>query len=472
MNEVMSEQRLGVPARLVAVVALGVVLNPLNSTMIAIALVGLQEEFQVGVATSSWLISGFYLAASIGQPLMGRFVDLFGARRLFIGGLALLCLVSVLAAAAPGFWWLVALRVLQGIGSSTAFPAAIVLIRETARRTSDRPPAGALAGLTVSASMTAVLGPALGGLLITLAGWRAIFLVNLPLTLIGIVLALRILPHDARPEPRQRKSFREVLRLIDVPGIVLFGGTVAAFLVFLLSAASTPRWWLLPLCVLLTIGLVWRELRAATPFLDVRGIAANRALASVLGQQGGVNLVFYCLAFGLPMWLETVRGFDPGLVGLLVLPLTLSGVLAAPLATRLIKRRGSRAALLLGTAVLLAATFQLQFLGDATPIAFFVLIVVLLGIPNGFNNIGLQTALYEASPPERAGSIGGLFQLFRYLGAIGATSVLAVVFETNLSSDGLHNVGIVMTVVAVAMLVLAVSVRRIHGGSSDSQQHG
>lgn len=465
----MSEQRRsGVPRSLVAVVALGVVLNPLNSTMIAIALVRLQQEFHVGVATSSWLVSGFYLAASIGQPLMGRFVDLFGARRLFVGGLALLCVVSVLATAAPGFWWLVALRVLQGIGSSTAFPAAIVLIRESARRISDQPPAGALAGLTVSASMTAVLGPALGGLLITLAGWRAIFLVNLPLTVIGMVAALRVLPRDPRPD--QRKTLREVLKLIDVPGIVLFGGTVATFLVFLLSAASTPRWWLLPLCALLTIGLVWRELRAATPFLDVRGIAGNRALASVLGQQGGVNLVFYCLAFGLPMWLETVRGFDPGVVGLLVLPLTLSGVLAAPLATRLIRRRGSRAALLLGTAVLLAATFQLQFVGDATPIALLVLVVVLLGIPNGFSNIGLQTALYEASPPDRAGATGGLFQLFRYLGAIGATSVLALVFETNLSSDGLHNVGVVMTVMAVAMLALAVSVRRVHTGSSDSQQ--
>jgi MFS family permease len=463
-------ERLGVPARLVAVVALGVVLNPLNSTMIAIALVGLQHEFEVGVATSSWLISGFYLAASIGQPLMGRFVDLFGARRLFIGGLALQCVVSVLATAAPGFWWLVAMRVLQGIGSSTAFPAALVLIRETARKLSDKPPAGALAALTVSASMTAVLGPALGGLLMTLAGWRAIFLVNLPLTLIGMAAALRVLPRD--PKPERRSSFGQVVKLIDVPGIVLFGGTVATFLVFLLSAAVNPRWWLLPLGAALAIGLVWRELRAATPFLDVRGIAANRALASVLGQQGGVNLVFYCLAFGLPMWLETVRGFDPGAVGLLVLPLTLSGVLVAPLATRLIRRRGSRAVLLLGTAILLAATFQLQFVGDATPIALVVLVVVLLGFPNGFNNIGLQTALYDASPPDRAGSTGGLFQLFRYLGAIGATTVLALVFETNLSSDGLHDVGVVMIVVAVAMLGLTFGVRQIHSGSSDSQQRG
>ncbi|GAB3431865.1 MFS transporter [Flindersiella endophytica] len=468
----MSEQRLGVPARLVAVVALGVVLNPLNSTMIAIALVGLQHEFEVGVATSSWLVSGFYLAASIGQPLMGRFVDLFGARRLFIGGLALQCLVSGLAAFAPGFWWLVALRVLQGIGSSTAFPAALVLIRETARKLSDKPPAGALAALTVSASMTAVLGPALGGLLMTLAGWRAIFLVNLPLTLIGMALALRFLPRDPAPAAESRNSFGQIIRLIDVPGIVLFGGAVATFLVFLLSAARDPRWWLLPLGAVLAIGLVWRELRTATPFLDVRGIAANRALASVLGQQGGVNLVFYCLAFGLPMWLETVRGFDPGAVGLLVLPLTLSGVLVAPLATRLIRRWGSRAVLLLGTAVLLAATFLLQFVGDATPIALVVLIVVVLGFPNGFNNIGLQTALYDASPPDRAGSTGGLFQLFRYLGAIGATTVLALVFETNLSSDGLHDVGVVMIVMAVAMLGLALSVRRIHAGSSDSQQRG
>lgn len=463
----MSAERLGVPARLVAVLILGAVLNPLNSTMIAIALVSLQHAFEVGVATSSWLVSSFYLAASIGQPLMGRFVDLFGARRLFVGGLLVQFVAFGLAAVAPGFWWLVALRVLQGIGSSTAYPAALVLIRAAATRHGDssgKPPTGALAALTMSASTTAMLGPALGGMLVMLAGWRAIFLVNLPIILVGVVLALRILPAN-HTERSSRTSWRGVLRAVDVPGVVLFGTTVALLLVFLLSVADRPYWWLLPVCVALAGALIWWEWRTPEPFIDVRGLVASPALASVLAGQGGVQLVFYCMAFGLPIWLQSVRGYDPGTTGLLVLPLTLTGVLVTPLAARFIRRYGSRRALLVAAVVLAVATLQVQFFSVGTAIWLLVLAIVVLGVPNGFNNISLQTALYDASPPERAGSVGGLFQLFRYLGAMGAMSVLGLLFERDLTDAGLHRVGVVMTVVAVAVLGLAIAARGLRARS-------
>lgn len=457
--------RSGVPTRLVAVVALGVVLNPLNSSMIAIALVSLQHAFSVGVATASWLVSGFYLAASIGQPLMGRFVDLFGARRLFVAGLFVVSLASTLAAFAPGFWWLVALRVLLGVGSSTAFPAALVLIRAAARDSGD-PPTSALTAITVFASMTAMLGPALGGILVMLAGWRAIFLVNLPLTLIGIVLALRVLPAGGGQESGSVDGWRGVVRTVDLPGVVLFGTAIASLLIFLLSVAEHPRWWLLPLCLALFAALVWWEWRTPEPFVDVRGILGNPALATVLAGQGGVNLVFYCMVFGLPIWLQSVRHYEAGQVGLIMLPLTLSGILVAPLVTRFIRKYGSRTALVVSGVVLAVATVQLQLFEDVTALWLLVLAIVVLGIPNGFNNISLQTALYDASPPERAGASGGLFQLFRYLGAIGAMSVLGLIFEQDLTSAGLHRVGIVMTVVAVAVLGLAVASRRFQPGST------
>jgi MFS family permease len=112
--------------------------------------------------------------------------------------------------------------------------------------------------------------------------------------------------------------------------------------------------------------------------------------------------------------------------------------------------------------VLVATTLQVQFFSVDTALGLLVLAIVLLGIPNGFNNISLQTALYDASPPERAGSIGGLFQLFRYLGAIGAMSVLALIFEHDLTDAGLHRIGVVMTVLAVGVLGLAVAARRLH----------
>src|SRR4029453_3161981 len=122
--------------------------------MIAVALVTIQRHFEVGVATSTWLLSGFYLSAAVGQPLMGRLVDLFDPRRLFIAGLVLVLLSSVAAPFAPGFWWLVAIRAVQGLGSSAAFPAALVIFRSAAQPPG-RPPAGALAVLGITASSSA-----------------------------------------------------------------------------------------------------------------------------------------------------------------------------------------------------------------------------------------------------------------------------------------------------------------------------
>jgi len=118
-----------VPRRLVGAVVLGTLLNPLNSSMIAVALTRIQRDFHVTVGEVTWLISGFFLAAAIGQPLMGRLADLFGPRRVFLTGLGLVFATGLLAPLVPGFAWLVVVRGLQALGTSAAYPAGLALIR-------------------------------------------------------------------------------------------------------------------------------------------------------------------------------------------------------------------------------------------------------------------------------------------------------------------------------------------------------
>jgi len=182
-----------VPPKVIAPLALGTLLNPLNSSMIAVALISLDREFRVGVGSATWLISGFYLAACVSQPLMGRIADQYGPRRVFLAGLVIAGVAGVAAIAAPGFWWLVGCRVLQAIGTSAAFPAGLALIRRIAGQA---PPAGTLATLGITASASAALGPVLGGLLVAVAGWRGVFAVNIPLSVIGFAMALWWLPRD------------------------------------------------------------------------------------------------------------------------------------------------------------------------------------------------------------------------------------------------------------------------------------
>ncbi|WP_166352717.1 MFS transporter [Phytoactinopolyspora limicola] len=449
----MARDRGGVPNRLLFTLTLGTVLNPLNSSMIAIALVSVQREFEVSIATSTWAASGFYLAAAVGQPLMGRLADRLGARRLFIAGLVLMGVTSALAPLAPTFGWLLAARVAQAVATSAAFPCAHILIRAAATGPARTPPASALATLSVASSASAALGPVLGGLLVAVAGWEAVFLVNVPITLVGIVLAARILPRVAT-NAGPRLGVRE----LDLPGIALTTIALSTLIVLVLSLAEEPHWWLLPVVAAAFALLIWREFAVDEPFMDIRGLVTNRALGVVLVQQGGINLVFYCVFFGLPMWLEHVRGFGPEAVGLLVLPMTVLSIVVIPLTVRAIRRHGPARTLVLGVGLLFLATLAVQVLGDTTPVLVLLGIAVLLGIPNGVNHLGLQTMLYAAAPPDRAGAVAGLFQTFRYLGAISATSVLGVILERDLSSRGMHHVGFVMTGVAAVLLVLTVAI--------------
>jgi len=457
--------------RLIGAVLAGTLLNPLNSSMIAVALVLIQADFRVSVATASWLLSGFSLAAAVAQPLMGRFADLCGPRRVFCTGLLVVGVASALAPLAPAFGWLIACRMLQALGTSAAYPAGLVIIR--AIDPQGQAPAATLAAISITSSVSVALGPVLGGFLAVRAGWPAIFLVNVPITAVGLVLAWRWLPADARPglvtlgpTPAQRAVVRAVLCMADVPGVVLFSGTLVSLLAFLLSLARSPQWPLLLVASIAAALLVRRERGVAEPFFNVRMLAANRPLVGVYAQFAGVNIVFYAIFFSLPLWLERVRGFDSSLAGLLLLPVAGVGVLTTPIAARLISRSGPRPALIAGACLLTVGSLLLLVCNATTPVLVLLAVGVVLGIPNGFNNLGLQAALYEHAPAHHMGAASGQFQTFRYVGAILSTSLLGLAFGTTVTSHGLHLIAYVLACVSGLLLVASITTRpprRIRG---------
>lgn len=188
----------------------------------------------------------------------------------------------------------------------------------------------------------------------------------------------------------------------------------------------------------------------------MRLLGANCRLSAIFAQFVGVTLIYYyVILFGLPLWLQQARGFTPDVTGMLMLPIAGVGVVATPLAARLIARVGPRRPLVIGSALLVAGSLSLLALGAATPVAAIGAIGVVLGVPNGFNNLALQAAVYEAAPPEKTGAIGGLFQTFRYVGAILSTAVLGLVLGPQATSGGVHGLGAVNA--AVSLLLLAAS---------------
>jgi MFS family permease len=442
-----------VPRRVVGALVLGTLLNPLNSSMIAVALVQIQRDFGVDVVDASWLISSFYLTSAVAQPVTGRLADRLGARRVFMAGLVLVGVAGALAPLSPGFGWVVVARVVLALGASACFPAALAILRQVA---GGQPPPRTLAAVSIAGSTSAALGPVLGGALVLVAGWQAVFVVNVLVLAIGLPLALRWLPPDRQ---RLRDLDAPALRrLADLPGIALFGVALSSALALLLSLGRQPTWWLAPVAAVAGVLFVLRELRHDEPIVDLRALVSDRRLIGVYAQYSAVNIVFYGVFFSVPIWLEDARGFSAGEAGLLMLPIAACGVLATPLAARLISRSGIRPALIAGAAALTAGTLLLLTIGDTTPIVVLVLVGAVLGIPNGFNNLGLQSAMYAAAPEDRVGAAAGIFQMSRFVGAVLSTSLIGIVFASGVGTTGLHQIAIVLAI--VSGLVLLGTLRR------------
>lgn len=442
------------------VVALGVLLNPLNSSMISVALLNIGSSFGVGITTVTWLISSFYLAATVGQLLMGKLADLFGPRRVFSTGMALVIISSLLSAWAPSFGWLLVLRILQAFGSTCAFPAGLSIIRSVSRaadRDDGKSSTAALGLISITANVMAAFGPTLGGLLVAHAGWQSIFWINVPVAVLVLILVFRWIPADKRKQPSEEQ--KGVLHMIDLPGIVLFSGMFASLMFFLVTLGKGTQWWLLIIVPVAGALLILRELRTDKPFLDVRMLASNIRLTSVFAQYAGLNIVFYSLFFGLPLWLGQVRGYDPQTAGLLMLPFAGIGVLTTPLAVRMIRRSSYRQPVIIGSIVLVAGTLLLLVLGPHTSVPIILLVAAVIGISNGMNNMGLSTALYSQTKPAETGVASGLFQTFRSVGSIFSTSLLGLIFGGSVTTSGLHIIAVVTAVISACLLAVGCSRR-------------
>jgi MFS family permease len=413
----------------VAALGLGTALNPLNSSMIAVALVVLRADFGLDVATVTWVITAFYLTSAAGQPLMGRLADRFGPRRLFLLGMAVVAVTCALAPFAPNFALLCVARAFMALGTATAYPSAVVMVGALARQakmTYTRP----LGRIQMANTSAAAVGPVVGGLLVSLVGWQALFLVNVPLALAALIIVWRFAPAD---EARERGRATELLRGSDIPGILAFLGALVLMMMALLNVLPDLRWWLLGGGTLLAVLFVWRELRFAPPFLDLRLLGRNRPLLLVYLGFAVFNGVYYLAFFGLPQLLQEAAGHDPGIVGLLMLPLAAISVIATPFAVRAIDRFGVKRVLIAGAGLLVVASGMTWLLTDSLAVPLVLALTALMGVPYCMVNIASTHGMYVSTQQQERGAAAGIFQTFRYLGAITATVLIGVFYGSGVN---------------------------------------
>lgn len=440
--------------RFVTPLFVGAALNPVNSSIIATALVPIARAMRVSVGSTTILVSALYLACTVAQPTAGKLAEEFGPRRVFFAGILLVLLGGVVGGIGQNLTMLITARVLIGIGTSAGYPSAMVLVRRRAESAGlAAPPGGVLGGLAIAGMATAAVGPPVGGVLVGWLGWHSAFLINVPLTLGALAMTARWIPRD-RPAEGPRRA-REVAARVDVLGIVGFAATMTALLVFVMAL---PKVGWAALALVLAVPLVWWELRTPTPFFDIRGLVANGALARTYLRTALTLLGSYTVMYGVTQWLEAARGMSTEGAGLFLLPM---GAMSAFVSWPLSRRNLVRGPLIVAGGSMLVASIGILFVDVRSPAILLVAVMLVFGVTIGTTSVGNQTAVYTQAPADQIGTASGLFRTSGYLGSIASATVTGVIFKDDVTDSGLHTLAAVLVAAGAVVLAMTLLDRRL-----------
>ncbi|WP_181789702.1 MFS transporter, partial [Streptomyces phytophilus] len=381
------------------------------------------------LARLQWIATAFALAAAGFTLLFGRIADLFGRKRLFLGGMALLGLSSVLGGLATSPGMLLAARVLQGLATAAVVPAGLSLLTTAFPEGPLRQRALGLNGALMSAGFTA--GAVLGGLLTDLLSWRWAFLINVPVTAAVLAVAPAVIA-DSRPAGRPR---------LDLPGAVTVTGGLLAVVYGLTRAGEAG--WTEPLtlaalgagAVLLT-GFWFVEKRADKPLVPVRIL---RRPTVVWGNAAGLVafLTETSLVFLLTLYLQEVLGYTPLATGLAFGVLGLGTVLGGTLGGRVIGRVGSRAAIVYGGTAQAVATAALLALGTSGDWIWLLLAATFAGgVGNMLMIVGFMVTATSGLPDSEQGLATGLATMTQQVGITMGIPVMSAVATARIAASG------------------------------------
>lgn len=387
--------------------------------MIAVALPDIQDSLNVSVTATAALVTIYLVAMAVGQPIGGRLGDLFGRRRVYLGGLLWFAIASAGCAFAPNLLVLILFRTQQALAGALSFPTGTAIIREAVPE-SQRGSAFGLIGMTTG--LAAAAGPPIGGALVSAFGWPAIFWANVPVVGAAVLLAWRSLPRRDAAQ-RERPPF-------DLLGSGLLAAALGSLILIptLVKLGRTPLAGLSAVAgVLLGIAFVCWELRAPAPVVDMRLFKLSH-FAAACASIGLSNLVMYTTLLALPLYLEEVRGYGLQTAGLILVALSAFAALWGPIGGRWTDKRGRWLPAVAGGVMLLAGTLLLTVSVQEAGLTMLVIALAAMGLGLGIAGAPVQTAAVEAVPHARTGSAAGIFSTSRYLGSVTGSTVLALLF--------------------------------------------
>ena len=404
-----------------ASLSLAILLSSLGTSIANVALPTLAQAFDASFQQVQWIVLAYLLAITTLIVSVGRLGDVVGRRRLLLAGLLLFTVASVLCCIAPTLWLLIAARAAQGLGAAVMMAIGMALVGEAVPKARTGRAMGLLG--TMSAVGTA-LGPTLGGVLISGLGWRAIFLVNIPLGIIAFLLAHRYLPAGATRSKSDRPGF-------DSLGTLLLALTLAAYA--LAMTIGRGNFGVLTVALLLAAGLgvglfVLVEAKTASSPLIRLEMFRNSVLSAGLATSVLVLTVAMATLVVGPFYLSQALGLTPAAVGLVMSSGPIFSALSGIPAGRIVDRVGAPFMSIVGLIAMAVGSFALAMLPATFGIAGYVAALALLAPGYQLFQAANNTTVMMDVQPDQRGVVSGLLNLSRNLGGITGASVMGAVF--------------------------------------------
>ena len=406
--------------RIGCAVVLGSIMSVLDTTIVNVALNTLSIDLHTSLDSIQWVVTAYLLALAAVIPISGWATRRFGTKRLYIAAIILFTLGSALCGLAWSTTSLIAFRVLQGIGGGLILPVGQTAL---ARAAGPRRIGRAMSMVGIPTVLAPIIGPTVGGLLLEHLSWHWIFYVNIPVGIVAVLVAVRFLPTD-RPEPAGR---------LDLTGLVLLAVGLPAAIYGLaeIQSGHTVRWVTSLIGGLALIAtFAWHARRVPEPLLDV-GLYRKPTFVAA-------SVATFCLGaaiFGgmilLPLYFQNVRGTDPVVTGLLLIPQGVGVAIAMGITGRLVDRMGGGIVALGGVIITSLFTLPLAFIGAHTPYVWIDATLVVRGIGVGSSMMPSMAAAFAVLRPNEIHDASPQLNVIQRVGGSVGTAILAVILSHN-----------------------------------------
>jgi EmrB/QacA subfamily drug resistance transporter len=406
----------------------------LDNTIVFVGLPVIGRSLHTTVSGLQWTVAGYTIALASLLMFSGAAADRYGRRTIFQVGLSLFTLGSWLCSLAPTLAWLVAFRLLQGMGGAMLNPAALGIITNTFTTPAERARTIGVWDGVLGLSMA--LGPVLGGILVGSVGWRGIFWANIPVGMAAIALTALLVPDTRAERGRRPDPVGQVL-------VIVMLGSLA----FAIIQAPSYGWLSSPImCTFLLSGVMLRELlryehRRKDPLIDFRFFSSLPFSAANLTAVCAISATAGFL-FLTTLYLQDVRGFTALRAGLTMLPMPIMMAVCSPLSGRIVASRGPRMPLCIAGTAMAISTAALSQLTATSTLVFLIIAFALFGIGAGAVNSPITNGVMSGVPKSQAGVASGMNSSSRQLGqSLGIAivgSVLAASLHGSMHADFQH----------------------------------